>query len=119
MKRLLILLSLFFCRQSIGQTYVLIPDANFASWLNVILKSTLFPNPNGGKFVIRVNAPISPQQVEISIFDISGSLVQSENKNLKENNEIDLNSKLLNGTYLVKVKLGDGSFDVHRLVIDN
>jgi len=85
--------------------------------INVILKSTLFPNPNDGNYVLKFSKGIEKQSIEISIFDITGKQVLKENKFLEDGNELNINNSLLNGTYLVKVKLEDGTIDVHRLII--
>lgn len=58
------------------------------------------------------------QSVEITIFDITGKEILKENRLLDDGDEIRMSQNLLNGTYLVKVKLQDGSTDVHRLIID-
>lgn len=89
--------------------------------INVVLKTTLFPNPNDGNFVLRINSSAflgtEKQNVEIIIFDITGKEVIKENRILDDGEEIKMSNSLLNGTYLVKVKLKDGSTDIHRLLI--
>ncbi len=78
-------------------------------------KSLLSPNPNNGEFNITfLEANI---KAEIFIYDISGKLIFSETKT-SSGNILKLNSDLVNGIYLVKVKLSDGSIDVHRLIIN-
>ncbi len=50
-------------------------------------------------------------------FNISAKLIYSETK-IPTENSLKLQSDLANGIYLVKVRLPDGSFDVHRLIIN-
>ena len=85
--------------------------------INVILKSKIFPNPNSGDFYLSISEARELQTIEIFIYDISGKLIFSETKT-SSNNILKLNSDLANGMYLVKIKLPDGSIDVHRLVIN-
>ncbi len=84
----------------------------------MILKSTLYPNPNDGNYVLRFSNNIEKQNVEITIFDIKGKEVFKEVKYSQNGSQLDLSHNLLNGTYLVKVKLEDGTLDVHRLIIN-
>jgi len=86
--------------------------------INVVLKTTLFPNPNDGQYVLRINKVIEKEKVEISIFDITGKMIMQESKFLQNENEVKLSNNLYNGTYIVKVKLEDGTIDVHRLIIN-
>jgi len=89
--------------------------------INVLLKTTLYPNPNDGNYVLKFSNPDfkrdEKQSIEISIFDITGRQVAKENKFLNGENQLNLSTNLLNGTYLVKVRLEDGTIDVHRLII--
>ena len=85
--------------------------------INVILKTTLYPNPNDGNYVLKFSSEIEKQSVEITIFDIAGKQVLKENKLVENGKELNLSNNLLNGTYLVKVKLQDGTIDVHRIII--
>jgi len=85
--------------------------------INVILKSTLFPNPNDGNYTLKFSKDVEKQSVEISIFDITGKQLSKESKFLESGNELNVSNNLLNGTYLVKVKLEGGTIDVHRLII--
>jgi hypothetical protein len=85
--------------------------------INVILKTSLFPNPNDGNFSVGFNKIDGKQNIEISIFDITGREVTKETRFLEEGKELKINNSLLNGTYLVKVKFEDGTFDMHRLII--
>jgi hypothetical protein len=85
--------------------------------INVILKTSLYPNPNDGNFSLGFNNISGKQNIEISIFDISGRIVSKETRFYEEGNEIKINNSLVNGTYLVKVKFEDEAFDMHRLII--
>ncbi|MBA3682282.1 MAG: T9SS type A sorting domain-containing protein [Bacteroidetes bacterium] len=84
--------------------------------IQVILKTQLYPNPNNGNFTIRFDKVIEKQNVEISIFDISGKLLSKENR-LTIGNELNISSSLLNGAYTVKIKLPDGTYDLHKIII--
>jgi gliding motility-associated-like protein len=44
MKRFFYIISLFFLRQAVAQTYVTIPDANFSAYLNLIVPSAIIGN---------------------------------------------------------------------------
>lgn len=83
----------------------------------VILKSTLFPNPNEGAFKLRFKTKLEDNKLEIGIFDITGRKLVSEKLRVSDENTINYKSSLLNGTYLVKVIFADGSHDLHRLII--
>ncbi len=85
--------------------------------INVILKSTLYPNPNNGNYVLKFNKAVEKQNVEISIFDISDKLVFKQRNFVDTGTALEVSNDLLNGTYLVKVKLDDGTIDMHRLII--
>jgi hypothetical protein len=85
---------------------------------SVQLKSMIFPNPNNGNFVLRFSKDTEKQSAEISIFDITGRQVYHESRQIDKEQQMNLGNDLLNGTYLVKVKMADGTTDVHRLVIN-
>lgn len=85
--------------------------------INVILKSKLFPNPNTGNFIISITNLKEDKNVEVYVYDITGKLIMQEVKIVNEN-LINFNSALTNGMYLVKLKLPDGSVDVHRIIIE-
>ena len=85
--------------------------------VNVVLKSKLYPNPNNGEFTIAVTKLKEQKQIEVFVFDVTGKLVYSDVK-LAMDNILTLKPGLTNGLYLVKVKLADNTFDVHRLIIE-
>jgi hypothetical protein len=78
----------------------------------ISLHSKLYPNPNSGEFNIEITGK-QRGNAEVSILDVTGKTVYvkiiTETGNLKP--------ELENGIYMVKVKLQDGTNDVHRLVI--
>jgi PKD repeat protein len=77
----------------------------------------LYPNPNNGSFAIKLkDASHSNENIEITIFDITGKLLISKKQVINEN-ELQLTSDLPNGVYVLKVKLADGSTGVQRLII--
>ena len=84
--------------------------------INVILKSKLYPNPNDGEFNISVTGLKEDRKIEVYIFDVAGKLVLQETSFAIED-VINIKPELLNGTYLVKIKLPDGTVDIHRLII--
>lgn len=85
--------------------------------INVILKTALYPNPNNGAFVLKLHEDLDVQKIAIDVFDINGKLILSENSTDSRESQFDLSNKLINGTYMVKVKLQDGTYDIHRLII--
>ena len=66
---------------------------------------------------VKLHDDLDVQKLDIEVFDITGKLVLTENSTDTKEAKFDLSNKLLNGTYMVKVKLQDGSFDIHRLII--
>ena len=43
-----------------------------------MLKTTLFPNPNNGNFVLKANKTLEQQKAEICIYDITGKEILKE-----------------------------------------
>ncbi|MEO6303620.1 MAG: T9SS type A sorting domain-containing protein [Bacteroidia bacterium] len=84
--------------------------------IRVILKTEVYPNPNNGNYTIRFTNVLEKQNIEISIFDLSGKLLFKENK-LISGNEINMSNNFINGAYTVKIKLPDGSYDLHKIII--
>ena len=85
--------------------------------VNVILKSKLYPNPNGGNFNIEIASTTDNKTVEVYVYDMAGKIVLYKIEQLQQN-KLQLNPNLTYGTYLVKVKLPDGTFDIHRLIVE-
>jgi hypothetical protein len=88
------------------------------SKVELILKSTVFPNPNNGDFRIRFSANYAKEQVEVTITDLNGKLILNSKIIVEEINEITIHKNLVNGTYVVKVILPDGFYDRHTLIIN-
>ncbi|MDX2174600.1 MAG: T9SS type A sorting domain-containing protein [Bacteroidota bacterium] len=84
--------------------------------VNVILKSKLYPNPNIGEFSIELTNKDLQTNVQICIFDNTGKQFIKEQRQVI-NGIVNCNYSLINGAYLVKVILQDGSVDIHRLII--
>jgi hypothetical protein len=82
----------------------------------VAKKTELYPNPNNGNYIIRFSKSIEKLSIEISIFDMTGKLLLKENR-LVIGDEISMSSSLLNGIYTVKIKLPDGTYDLHKIII--
>jgi hypothetical protein len=76
-----------------------------------------YPNPNNGSFTIKLPEGRQEQNVEISMFDITGRLISKENRSITNGSEIGVKSDLKDGMYLLKVKFEGGSYDVHHLII--
>jgi hypothetical protein len=93
-------------------------NGNLESKIEVILKTQLYPNPNDGNFVIRFQKILGKQSVEIKIINNIGQIEFLETKQIDLNNELSLKPNLLNGTYFIKLKLEDGTNDIHRLIIN-
>ena len=83
--------------------------------VNVLIKTKLYPNPNNGEFTIEVNKQTEGNIEEITIYDLGGKILYT---NLESGSSIKVNTKLLKGSYLVKVRLSNNSVDVHRIIID-
>ncbi len=83
--------------------------------VNVIIKTKLYPNPSNGEFTVEINQKTEGIIEEISIYDLGGKLLNSITEN---GPSIKVNTKLLKGSYLVKVRLSNKSVDVHRIIID-
>lgn len=85
--------------------------------IQVMLKTQLYPNPNNGNYTVRFDKILEKQNVEISIFDMTGKLILRESKFIS-GNEINMSNILLNGAYTLKVKLPDGTYDLHKIIIN-
>ncbi|MBL7921160.1 MAG: T9SS type A sorting domain-containing protein [Bacteroidia bacterium] len=83
--------------------------------VNVLIKTKLYPNPNNGEFTVEVNKQTEGTIEEITIYDLGGKILYT---NLENGSSIKVNTKLLKGSYLVKVRLSNNSVDVHRIIID-
>ncbi len=84
--------------------------------VKVVLKSKLYPNPNNGEFNIQLNKQIKEQDVDVFIYDIAGKEVYKQH--YYTSGDLQIKPKLPQGMYLVKVKLQDNTFDIHRLIIE-
>jgi hypothetical protein len=78
----------------------------------IYLQSKLYPNPNSGEFNIEITGK-QKGSAEVSILDVTGKTVYV--KIITET--VNVKPELENGIYMVKVKLLDGTMEVHRLVI--
>lgn len=64
---------------------------------------SIYPNPTKNEFYI--NFPSNTLgKVDVEIYDMSGKLISTENKISPESKKAISTSKLINGTYIVKVK---------------
>jgi hypothetical protein len=79
--------------------------------------SILYPNPNSGDFIIKIEESRRNEKPEINIFDVTGRLISAEKKVSGNSSEFQLKNDLQNGMYLVKVKFDDGTCDIHHLII--
>ncbi len=73
---------------------------------------SLYPVPNKGDFTILANETIS----QIEIYDLNGKLLESYNEINSE--QINLNTKLVSGLYLISVKLESKKLETLRFVIE-
>ncbi|MBK9283555.1 MAG: T9SS type A sorting domain-containing protein [Sphingobacteriaceae bacterium] len=85
--------------------------------IQVLLKTALFPNPNNGNFVISLNEKVKSKMETVFIYDVAGKLVYEDKLDTEALDNMEVRTTLANGSYLVKIKLQDGSFDLHRLLI--
>lgn len=77
---------------------------------------SIYPNPAKNEFYI--NFPSSTLgKVDVEIYDMSGKLISTENKISPEAKKAISTSKLINGTYLVKVK-GLGIDTTSKVIIN-
>ena len=66
---------------------------------------TISPNPNGGKFNVKVSSSNSKGKFEIYVHTIIGAQIY-ENKNASNLNEIDISNRE-NGTYILSLIMGE------------
>jgi hypothetical protein len=78
--------------------------------------SRIYPNPTNGLLNVEVANAKDKEEVSVEVFDITGKSVYNAKQTLNDK-YIVLHTDLNSGTYLVKVKLSNGTMDVHRLVI--
>lgn len=83
--------------------------------INVLIKTKLYPNPNNGEFTVESDNKSDDSIEEIAIYDLTGKLISTISD---RGDLIKVNTKLLKGSYLVKVRLTNNSVDVHRIIID-
>lgn len=86
--------------------------------INVLLKSTVRPNPSNGEFFIDFRDDIKKDKmVEISIYDAAGKMIyyKIEEPGLTT---AHINENFVKGIYLIKIKNADGSLDIHKIVIE-
>ncbi len=81
------------------------------------LKSSLFPNPNFGNFNLKVSSTINQTKYQVDVFDIKGTLILNQMLE-SENNIIRVKTNLVKGIYTVKVYFNDGTYDLHKLIVD-
>ncbi len=74
---------------------------------------SVFPNPASEK--VFVLAPKNIQNFQVSILDITGKIIKSDNFDNTNNRSIDV-SELTKGVYMVKLQNGD-HLEVHKLII--
>lgn len=85
--------------------------------ISTINFSRIFPNPTNGLLNVEVSNAKDKEEISIDVFDITGKSVYSS-KQVLNNKTVVLDPDLSSGTYLIKVKLNDGTTDVHRLIIN-
>jgi PKD repeat protein len=90
-------------------TYFTINVGNAGVFSNQLEQVTVFPNPFNDQFLL-TGKGIS----EVFIYDVQGKLIQQEKIAGKDTIPVDL-SNAANGTYLLKVRLPDGTVNL-RLV---
>jgi hypothetical protein len=106
-----------FCNTTFSDTVtVYVSAVGIKEQKNKLNKIKIYPNPTTGLLNVEVVNGKDKEEVSIEVFDIAGKSVYSS-KQVLNNKTVVLNPDLNSGTYLVKVKLSDGTMDAHRLVI--
>jgi hypothetical protein len=106
-----------FCNTTFSDTVtVYVSAVGIKEQKNKLNKIKLYPNPTTGLLNVEVANAKDKEEVSVEVFDLTGKLVYSIKQNLN-NGTIALHPNLNSGTYLVKIKLADGTTDIHRLVI--
>lgn len=65
------------------------------------VSTTIYPNPNNGKFSIELNQRVDNAQIRI--FDLTGRVHFIENISLNENEKYDISVDLQNGLYILEM----------------
>ncbi|MGE0637632.1 MAG: T9SS type A sorting domain-containing protein [Bacteroidia bacterium] len=79
------------------------------------LHLNIYPNPNNGEFTLMVNSGVE-QQVNVSLFDVTGKLVLASDKTISSgNNFITLETQVA-GVYMLKVETTDRAYN-KRVVV--
>ncbi len=85
------------------------PEGNFTFWMDVVSStnesfqedySALYPNPNQGKFNIRL--PVDTEKALLQLFNFKGVLIYEET--ISNSQAIDLRSVLKSGSYIVRLQ---------------
>ncbi|MCY7410346.1 MAG: T9SS type A sorting domain-containing protein, partial [Chitinophagales bacterium] len=72
---------------------------------------SVYPNPNNGKFILRIDQSFIGEEVKVEIKNIIGQVVYADHfKWGNENKEITLPDKTISGIYLVELKVADKSY---------
>ena len=68
-------------------------------------KLTISPNPNGGKFTVKIEGYDLESPLQLFLHSINGTMAY-KNQNMKMLNEIDISNRQ-NGTYILSLIIGD------------
>ncbi len=77
------------------------------------LKITIFPNPNGGKFKVRIQGLKTNQKAIVYLTTISGKIVYKQ-RFLSKDLDIDIQNKV-NGEYILYINL-DGKIKSWKII---
>jgi hypothetical protein len=92
------------------------PNENSLSDLSSV---DLFPVPTKGLFTITVHKIVKNDNAKITLIDVMGNVLHSNNIALKEgttSTSLDI-SNLAKGTYFVKIQYSDGSFTMKKTIL--
>lgn len=102
------------CNVSTNQRLI---DNKVPKNLSVINFSRVYPNPTSGSVYIEVSDALNKEEIEVEVLDITGKIVYST-KQITNGKTILIQPDLVSGTYMLTIKLNNGTTDVHRLVIN-
>ncbi len=106
-----------FCNNTFSDTVTVYVSAlSVKENKNKNFKVNVYPNPADNLINIELINAIYKDELTIELLDLTGRSVY-KTKQTTGSKTITVHPDLNSGTYLIKIKLNDGTTDVHRLVI--